>query len=41
MQESQPFDDTVVEVDEFCFGEAVDVNSHCRSPSVVLMRPNV
>lgn len=41
MQESQALDDAVVEVDEFGFGEAVDVNSHCRSPSAVLMRPNV
>jgi hypothetical protein len=32
MQESQPFDDAVIEVDEFCFGKAVDVNSHFRSP---------
>ena len=28
VQESQPLDDPVVEIDEFCFGEAVDINSH-------------
>ncbi|HEY4646208.1 MAG TPA: hypothetical protein VIH25_08005 [Steroidobacteraceae bacterium] len=28
MKESQPFDDSVVEIDEFCFGETVDINSH-------------
>jgi hypothetical protein len=32
MQESQPFDDAVIEVDEFRFGKAVDVNSHVRFP---------
>ena len=30
MQESQPFDDPIVEVDEFRFGEFVDVNYHPR-----------
>ena len=32
MQKSQPFDDAVIEVDEFCLAEAVDVNSHCHIP---------
>jgi hypothetical protein len=29
-QESQPFDDTVVQVDEFCLGQLVDVDLHAH-----------
>ena len=31
MQESQAFDDAVVEIDQFLFGEAVDVDAHSDS----------
>jgi hypothetical protein len=33
VQESQPLDDPVVEIDEFCFAEVVDINSHHDSPA--------
>jgi hypothetical protein len=32
MQESHPFDDPIVEIDEFCFGKAIDINSHPYLP---------